>query len=81
MTCAKCDSSQIIDGVRILDSGQHSRGDLTAAAYEKPAALIFKGEVTSKLVGRMCGSCGYLELFAADPGALLDVARRVGRPT
>ena len=78
MTCAKCSSSRLIDGVRILDSGQASRGDLTAAVYKKPAALIFKGEVTSKLVGRVCGSCGYVELYAEDPAALLDVARRVG---
>ncbi len=79
MKCAKCGSEASIDGVRILDrygaAGQLS-GDLSAAAYKDPAALFFKGEVATQIVGRVCGDCGYVEFYATDPGALLEVAKR-----
>ena len=77
MTCVKCGSEASIDGVRILD--RHSElnaSDLTAAAYKDPHALLFKGEVTTTIVARVCGDCGYIELYATDPAALLEVAKR-----
>jgi len=36
--------------------------------------------VTSPITSRICGRCGYVELYAVDPGALLDFAKRFGRP-
>jgi hypothetical protein len=79
MTCVKCGSEASIDGVRILDrhgeAGQF-KTDLAAAAYNDPGALLFKGEVATPIVGRVCGDCGYLELYVVNPGALLAVARR-----
>ena len=38
-----------------------------------------KGEVTTSIVGRVCGDCGYIELYADNPGALLEVVKRQGR--
>ena len=80
MTCVKCGSEASIDGVRILDrygaAGQ-LKDDLSAAAYRDPDAVLFKGEVATSIVGRVCGDCGYVELYAANPGALLAVARRL----
>jgi hypothetical protein len=37
---------------------------------------LFKSEVATPIVGRVCGDCGYLELYVVDPAALLDVAKR-----
>lgn len=80
MPCAKCGSEATIDGVRILerhgDIGEH-KADLSAVAYNDPGAVFLKGEVATPIVGRVCGDCGYLELYVVDPGALLAVARRL----
>ena len=81
MECVKCGSEDSIDGVRILDRGHYDHeNDLSAVAYENPGALLFKGAVTSPITSRICGRCGYVELYAVDPGALLDFAKRFGRP-
>ena len=79
MTCVKCGSEASIDGVRILDhygaAGQ-LKADLSAATSRNPNALLMKGEVTTSIVGRVCGDCGYIELYADNPGALLEVVKR-----
>jgi hypothetical protein len=81
MACAKCGSEDSIDGVRILDRGPYGEeNDLSAIADENPGALLFKGRVATPITSRICGSCGYIELYAVDPGALLEFAKRFGRP-
>jgi hypothetical protein len=75
----KCGSENSIDGVRILERfGEHGlqREDLSAVAFENPDALFFKGEVATSITGRVCGDCGYLELYVTNPGDLLLVATR-----
>jgi hypothetical protein len=75
MTCQKCGSPTLIEGVRIIE---HVYGagevDLSATVYKRPGAMLFKGEVSTPLTGRVCGNCGYVELFVADPQALLAAA-------
>ena len=82
MTCVKCSSENSIDGVRIIYRyGEYQRkADLAAVAHRDPDALIFKGEVSTPIVGRVCGDCGYVELYVVEPGALLEVARHLAGP-
>jgi hypothetical protein len=40
-----------------------------------PTALMFKGTVYSDVKARVCGACGFIELFAVDPAGLLEGAR------
>jgi len=80
MTCQKCGSDALITGVRLFDrSGEAgmTKTDLTVGLYKDPYAVIFKEEVSTPIYGRVCGSCGYLELYAADPAELLAAAREV----
>ena len=80
MTCQKCGSDALITGVRIFDrsgaAGQ-LQTDLTTGLYKDPHAVIFKEEVSTPIYGRVCGSCGYLELYATEPAKLLAAAREV----
>ncbi len=71
-TCPKCNSTVLIDGVRILDRREKfAQDDLTVAVYKDPDAFLFKGEVKSELTARVCGNCGYVEFFATNPAELL----------
>lgn len=71
MACAKCGKDPVVEDVHILDRGRYDEeNELAAAVYRG------KGDgMKSAVVGRMCGSCGYLELYVTDPAALVEVAR------
>ncbi len=57
MTCQKCGSEALIDGVRIIDRGHYDqKRDLSATVYTNPGAMLFKGAVTTENSGRVCGS-------------------------
>jgi ribosomal protein S27AE len=71
-TCPKCGSPMLIDDVRIIE-GMHEQG-VEAAVYKRPRAMVFKGTVATPLCARVCGSCGHVELFVANPQALLQAA-------
>ncbi len=73
--CAKCRSAQVMPKVRIMDRGHYSgdAGDLTLVLYEDPEALIFKGTHEGSLSARVCGACGYVELFLQNPQELYAV--------
>jgi len=73
-TCPKCQSTEIIPNVRILDrlnATDFDAQDLTAVVYDNPGAFIFKGKHKSSLDACVCGRCGYTEFFARNPEELL----------
>jgi predicted nucleic-acid-binding Zn-ribbon protein len=73
--CPKCGCTVVVEGVRVLDRGDHEvQHDLSVAVYRHPAARLFKGEVTCSLWARVCGNCGYTELYAENPTALVKAA-------
>ncbi|HEX5215394.1 MAG TPA: hypothetical protein VFV98_08005 [Vicinamibacterales bacterium] len=76
MACPKCQSNEVVDDVRVVDRGDHhSKNDLSVTVYQKPGNLVFKGTVYSNVTARVCGNCGYIELFAAEHRELLEAAR------
>ena len=78
MTCQKCGSDALITGVRVFDRGHANiKTDLTVGLHKDPDAAIFKEEVATPIYGRVCGSCGYLELYATEPAKLLAAAREM----
>jgi hypothetical protein len=48
---------------------------LTLVVYENPDALLFKGSNEGTLQARVCGECGYLELFLENPSELYETYR------
>ena len=72
MECAKCGSARVIPDVQIVDQGEYSDGQLKARVDSKPQAILFKGAITTRLRGRVCGDCGFVELFVDEPEKLFD---------
>lgn len=71
--CAKCGSTDIIPKARMIDGRDYSLApstNLEVGVKTKPYAFVFTGEKRSEVVARICGKCGYMELFADSPGVL-----------
>jgi hypothetical protein len=75
LVCAKCQSEKIIPSARVMDRGDYSAdaGNLTLVVDENPEALVFKGSHKSELYARVCGDCGFSELYVEDPQELYQV--------
>jgi hypothetical protein len=58
-----------------MDQGQYSDGTLKAYVYSNPEAWVFKGTVYGRLQARVCGECGYTELFTTNAQELYEAYR------
>ena len=74
--CAKCGSDRVVPLASIRDQGESSDGKLRTEVYTNPEAWVFKGTVSATLRARVCGDCGFTELFAEKPKALHDAWRK-----
>jgi hypothetical protein len=70
--CMKCGSTKLIPAVAILDQGQHSKGVLLTKIEADPNAFFDREPVYSTLQARICGACGYSEIFAPYASKLYD---------
>jgi predicted nucleic-acid-binding Zn-ribbon protein len=69
--CPKCGSRQVIPTVRVLDrDGEYTDKSLSVRLDRNPEAWIFKGSEVVELTARVCGRCGYAELYATSCAAL-----------
>jgi predicted nucleic-acid-binding Zn-ribbon protein len=73
-TCERCGSTRIIPRARVIDRGEgnHPTGSVQVGVERKPDALFFTAEERVNTFARICGECGFTELFAEDPAALYD---------
>jgi hypothetical protein len=78
LNCAKCGSTKIVPLASVQDQGQYSDGSLKAYVYSNPEAWVFKGAVYGRLQARVCGECGFTELFTTNARELYE-AYRSGR--
>ncbi|MBL8218726.1 MAG: hypothetical protein JNL62_05835 [Bryobacterales bacterium] len=78
LQCAKCKSEKMIPRVRVMDRGQGNSdaGDLSVVTYKSPSAFFFQGAEKMSLYARICGECGYTELFAEYPDDLYERYRQ-----
>ena len=72
----------MIPDARLLDRGDaDARKPAEVGVVRNPEAVLFKGEVRAPLRAQICGECGYVELYAQNPGALwsayLDRLQRI----
>jgi predicted nucleic-acid-binding Zn-ribbon protein len=75
-TCVKCGSTDIVLNARVMDRSHHGENDLRVRVDADPNALLFTGTERCPLEARVCGQCGYTELYATDPATLLAAWRR-----
>ncbi len=76
LKCAKCGSEKVIPVASIQDQGQYSDQRLKAFVYSNPDAWVFKGTVYATLQARICGECGYTELFARNAPEVYEAYRK-----
>jgi hypothetical protein len=71
LLCARCGSDEVISRARIAERGEsNARYDLEVEVQRRPNAVLFKRPERAALTARVCGSCGYAELFVDSPSAL-----------
>jgi predicted nucleic-acid-binding Zn-ribbon protein len=63
--CSKCGSRRVIPRARVVDRGHANSElkDLTVVVYKDPDALLFKRAHKESLHARICGECGFTELY------------------
>jgi hypothetical protein len=66
--CANCGSEHVVPNVTI--HGEHT---LKLVVMADPQALLFKGWESTELTARVCGDCGYTQLFAKNPKLIYSV--------
>ncbi len=71
--CLFCGSADLIQGVTVLDRMQNGEDSLKLGKDRNPDALLFKGRERSYTIARVCGSCGFVHLFATSPSTLKSV--------
>ena len=74
--CAKCNSDQMIDGA-YLASAEGSR--IIAGVERHPDRGRLTRSVSTQVHVSVCGSCGYVELWANQPGELYEAYQRAER--
>ena len=70
--CPKCESFRIIADATVVDRDRSYNRDLSVATYRNKEALIFTGKQETRLSAWVCAACGYTELYAAQPLALVQ---------
>lgn len=76
-SCPVCRSTRLIPNVRVRDTGQSARGDLTVEVERFPHALFLRGATQGQLSASVCGKCGYTMFFADNPAELYAAYREV----
>jgi predicted nucleic-acid-binding Zn-ribbon protein len=71
--CAKCGSTRIIPRARVTEMAPHTHEvSVRVGVTERPEALVFKRDKHVNTYAKVCGDCGYAELYVDDPSALYD---------
>ncbi len=73
--CAKCGSDTIINAPLMGGSGEGT-GEVYIQVLEHPDALMFKGPRRGALQARVCGKCGYTELYTANAPLLYSILHK-----
>lgn len=72
MTCAKCGSTKIVPRARVIDRGDYSAdsGNVRLGVARKPQNWLFKWQEKADVYARVCGECGYAEMFVEDAASV-----------
>lgn len=77
MICSKRGSTEILSGVPIGSGVDNlSAVPVSALAYRTPDARFFKGPASHPVLARICGACGFAELYLQGPKGLAAMVKR-----
>lgn len=75
--CTKCNSDMMMDGAYVADA----QGPRVVVGVERhPDKGRLTRAVSTLVHASVCGSCGYVELWANRPAELYDAYQRVEHP-
>ena len=69
-TCEKCGSNQLIPRAEVVDHVKETQTDLQVRVDGAPFAMFYTDSEYGKLSARICGSCGFTELYVDNPFSL-----------
>ena len=76
-SCSKCGSNEVLTDIPVVSSVDNlSPFVVSALAFNKPDARVYKGPVTHRFLARVCGSCGFAEFYVEDPKGFMAVVKR-----
>jgi predicted nucleic-acid-binding Zn-ribbon protein len=74
--CPKCGSSQQVPDVPVVASvDRFTSTPVSALVYANPDAQLLKGLRAHRILARICGNCGFAELYVEDPKGLLATSQ------
>jgi hypothetical protein len=76
LKCRQCGSARIIPEVFVMDRQEGPPAPLTVRVHGDPQAWIFKDTLYGNLSARICGDCGYTELWVKNPNELYEKYRQ-----
>ncbi|HIN51740.1 MAG: hypothetical protein MK486_01760 [Gemmatimonadetes bacterium] len=76
--CSKCASDQMMDGAYFADPG----GQRVVVGIDRhPHVGPLARSASTQVHARLCGSCGFVELYANQPAELYEAYCNAGRAT
>lgn len=76
--CSKCNSDQMIDGAYVADA----QGPRVVVGVERhPDKGPIANAVSTQIHASVCGSCGFVELYANRPGELINAYQSASTAT
>ncbi len=78
LTCGRCGSDRIIDDAKVEDRvTADRRASLDVMiGYRKASMLQPEKPQRFPLAARICGSCGYTELYVVDPDRMWSASKK-----
>ena len=73
LRCSKCGSTKMVPRARVLDRSDHGvvGGNVRVGVERRPHKL-FTRQKKADVYARVCGECGFTELFVDDPVTIYD---------
>ncbi|MFT5681015.1 MAG: putative nucleic-acid-binding Zn-ribbon protein [Myxococcota bacterium] len=80
-TCARCGSDRIIEDAKVEDRITADRRVSLEVmiGYRKAGSLLPEKPQRFPLTARICGACGFTEMYVADPEKLWKAAGKLTR--
>jgi predicted nucleic-acid-binding Zn-ribbon protein len=74
--CAKCNSDQMMDGAYVADAN----GPRVVVGLDRhPDRGPLPQSVSTQIHACVCGSCGFIELYANQPAEMHEIYQRVAK--
>lgn len=70
--CPDCNSENIIENVRLIETDRNIDRFVKVAVDESPDALFFKERNYSEIIVKVCADCGLIQQYASQPKILLN---------